>query len=40
MRFVTNSAEETIALGEKIGRLLTGGEVIAYRGDLGQERPP
>ena len=35
MRFVTNSAEETVALGEKIGRLLRGGEVIAYRGDLG-----
>ena len=35
MRFVTNSPEETIALGEKIGRLLSGGEVIAYRGDLG-----
>ncbi len=35
MRFVTNSAEETVALGERIGRLLHGGEVIAYRGDLG-----
>ncbi|SDA12428.1 tRNA threonylcarbamoyladenosine biosynthesis protein TsaE [Ruminococcus sp. YE71] len=35
MRFVTNSADETVALGEKIGRLLRGGEVIAYRGDLG-----
>ncbi len=35
LKFVTDSAEETIALGEKIGKLLHGGEVIAYRGDLG-----
>ncbi len=35
MKTVTHSAEETIALGRKIGGLLTGGEVIAYRGGLG-----
>jgi tRNA threonylcarbamoyladenosine biosynthesis protein TsaE len=31
----THSPEETIAVGEKIGALLRGGEVIAYRGGLG-----
>lgn len=35
MRFITRSAEETIALGERIGRLLHGGDVIAYTGGLG-----
>lgn len=35
MKTVTHSADETIALGQKIGRLLKGGEVIAYRGGLG-----
>lgn len=34
-RFITNSAQETIALGEKIGRLLKGGDIIAYSGGLG-----
>ena len=32
---ITHSPCETIALGEKIGALLRGGEVIAYRGGLG-----
>ncbi len=32
---VTNSPEETIEFGKKIGELLTGGEVIAYCGGLG-----
>ncbi len=31
----THSPAETIALGERIGALLRGGEVIAYRGGLG-----
>ncbi len=31
----TNSPEETIRLGEKIGALLKGGDVIAYSGGLG-----
>lgn len=35
MTYVTHSPEETIKLGEKIGALLRGGEVIAYRGGLG-----
>ncbi len=35
MTIITHSAEQTIALGEKIGELLRGGEVIAYRGGLG-----
>ena len=33
--FETASAAQTIALGEEIGRRLTGGEVIAYSGGLG-----
>ena len=33
--FITHSPEETIALGKKIGRLLRGGDVIAYVGGLG-----
>jgi tRNA threonylcarbamoyladenosine biosynthesis protein TsaE len=32
---ITRSAEETISLGARIGRLLRGGDVIAYRGGLG-----
>lgn len=32
---VTKSPEDTICLGEKIGRLLRSGDVIAYNGDLG-----
>ena len=35
MQFVTERPEETEALGEKLGRRLTGGEVLAYTGDLG-----
>ena len=31
----TASPEETIAFAEKIGRLLRGGDIIAYRGGLG-----
>ncbi len=31
----TNSADETIAAAEKIGALLHGGDVIAYKGGLG-----
>ena len=33
--FHTGSAEETENLGERIGRSLKGGELIAYRGGLG-----
>lgn len=32
---ITNSPEETIAFAEEIGRLLKGGDVIAYTGGLG-----
>jgi tRNA threonylcarbamoyladenosine biosynthesis protein TsaE len=32
---ITRSAEETIRLGEKIGRLLKSGDVVAYKGGLG-----
>lgn len=31
----TNSPEETISFAEKIGKLLRGGDVVAYRGGLG-----
>lgn len=33
--FKTTDPAQTIALGEKIGKLLRGGEVIAYSGGLG-----
>ena len=32
---ITRSPEETIAFAEKIGKLLRGGDIIAYRGGLG-----
>lgn len=35
MIYTTHSADETIALGEKIGRKLSKGDVIAFKGDLG-----
>lgn len=35
MRFLTNSPEETEALGAALGRVLEPGAVVAYRGDLG-----
>lgn len=35
MQFITNSPEETELLGEKLGRALRGGEVVAFRGGLG-----
>lgn len=33
--FMTSSPEETIELGKKIGKILKGGDIIAYRGGLG-----
>lgn len=33
--FITNSAEETIELGEKLGGILKGGTVVAFFGGLG-----
>ena len=35
MIFTTNSPAETEAVGEKLGKVLKSGTVIAYRGDLG-----
>lgn len=35
MQFITHSPEETEAVGERLGKALGGGEVIAYIGDLG-----
>ena len=35
VRICTSSPEETIAAAEKIGELLQGGDIIAYRGGLG-----
>lgn len=35
IRVRTASPEETVAFAEKIGRLLRGGDVVAYRGGLG-----
>ena len=35
MEFITNSPVETEKVGESLGKVLTPGAVIAYRGDLG-----
>ena len=35
MEYITHSPEETEALGEKLGKILTPGTILAYRGDLG-----
>ena len=35
MEFITQSPEETEALGAALAALLTPGDIIAYRGDLG-----
>ena len=35
MQFITNSPEETEAIGAALGQLLSPGDVVAYRGDLG-----
>ena len=35
MQFITKSPEETERLGERLGKTLRVGEVIAYLGDLG-----
>ena len=35
MEFITNSPEETEALGERLAKILTSGTILAYRGDLG-----
>lgn len=35
IEFETSSPEQTIALAERIGALMRGGEIICYRGGLG-----
>ena len=35
MQYITNSPEETEAIGSALGKIITPGTVIAYRGDLG-----
>lgn len=35
IQITTNSPEETIALGERIGARLKGGDCVAYKGGLG-----
>lgn len=35
MTFITNSPEETEAIGQALGQTLRGGEIVAYTGDLG-----
>ena len=35
MEFITNCPEETEALGQRLGQILTAGAVVAYRGNLG-----
>ena len=33
--YISNSREETVGIGERLGGTLKGGEVVAFRGDLG-----
>lgn len=35
MQYVTTSPEQTELLGQRLGERLRGGEIIAYRGELG-----
>ena len=35
MEFITNSPEETEAVGAALGKILQSGAILAYRGDLG-----
>ena len=35
MEFITNSPEETEAVGQALGKVLKAGTVLAYEGDLG-----
>ena len=35
MEFITNSPEETEAVGQALGKVLKAGAVLAYEGDLG-----
>ena len=35
MQFITRSTEETEQLGERLGRVLRGGEIVAFSGGLG-----
>lgn len=35
MQFITKTPEETEALGEKLGRRLHGGQIVAFTGGLG-----
>ena len=35
MDFITNSPEETEAVGAALGKILKSGTILAYRGDLG-----
>ena len=35
MEFITNSPEETEAVGAALGKAIPAGTILAYRGDLG-----
>ena len=35
LQFITNSPEETEKIGAALGKILTPGTILAYRGDLG-----
>ena len=39
MEFITNSPEETEAVGAALGKALYAGTILAYRGDLGYGEP-
>ena len=38
MEFLTNSPEETEKVGAALGKILTPGTILAYRGDLGDRK--
>ena len=33
--YISNSRGQTVEIGENLGKTLNGGEVVAFRGDLG-----
>ena len=35
MQYITTTCEETIAIGEKMASILTGGDIVILKGDLG-----
>jgi len=38
-KFISDSAEQTIAIGKKLAEKLSSGDCILYRGEMEQARP-